>query len=87
MPGQLHLNVCGRLHYTSDVIGFLHCESTNVYTSVMTCLHFLLLSDPPSISSQDGDTALIIASSNGRSSVVEMLLKAGATINTTNEVK
>ena len=47
----------------------------------------MLLSDPPSISSQDGDTALIIASSNGRSSVVEMLLKAGATINTTNEVK
>ena len=41
----------------------------------------------PSISSQDGDTALMIASSSGHSSVVEMLLPAGATVNATNEVK
>ena len=47
----------------------------------------MLLSDPPSISSQDGDTALMIASSSGHSSVVEMLLPAGATVNATNEVK
>ena len=39
------------------------------------------------ISSQDGDTALMIASSNDHSCIVEVLLQAGATINTTYEVK
>ena len=37
-------------------------------------------------SSQDGDTALMIASSNGHSGVVRKLLQAGATVNTTDNV-
>ena len=37
-------------------------------------------------SSQKGDTALIVASYNGHSSVVKELLQAGVTVNTTNDV-
>jgi len=37
-------------------------------------------------SSQDGDTALMIASSKGHSGVVKKLLQAGATVNTTDNV-
>ena len=39
-----------------------------------------------STSSQNGDTALITASSKGHSSVVRKLLQAGATVNTANKV-
>ena len=36
--------------------------------------------------SQDGVTALMVASGHGHPSVVRMLLKAGATVNTTSQV-
>jgi len=36
-------------------------------------------------SSQNGDTAMMTASSSGHSSVVRKLLQAGATVNTTNK--
>ena len=39
-----------------------------------------------STSSQNGDAALITASSKGHSSAVRKLLQAGATVNTTNKV-
>ena len=40
----------------------------------------------PSTFSQDGDTALMIASSKGYSTIMRKLLQAGATVNTTNMV-
>jgi len=41
---------------------------------------------PPSTSLQLGDTALTTASYNGNSSLVRMLLQAGATLNTITKV-
>ena len=40
----------------------------------------------PSVSSQNGNTALIIASSKGHTRVVMKLLQAGATVNIANKV-
>jgi len=42
---------------------------------------------PSSTVSQDGDTALMIAASNGHSSVVKKFLHAGVTVNTTKKVQ
>jgi len=41
---------------------------------------------PPPPQMQVGDTALMIASSNGHSGVVRKLLQAGATVSLTNKV-
>jgi len=45
-----------------------------------------LIWHPSSTVSQDGDTALMIASSKGHTGIVRKLLQEGATVNTANEV-
>ena len=50
---------------------------STVFMSVVSYLHLI---------SQDGVTALMVASGHGHPSVVRTLLKAGATVNTTGQV-
>ena len=59
---------------------------THKYFLCVTCSPCELIWHPSSTLSQDGDTALMIASSKGHSSVVRKLLQAGATVNTANKV-
>ena len=68
IPGALIIN-----NHDTDSKVVRHPQSFALH-HVISSLH---------LSSQDGTTALMIASYNGHPSVVRVLLKAGANINTT----